>query len=38
MDADVNVTFSSLTDSFSLIAAVYKSAIQSNLHYILRVG
>lgn len=37
MDADGNVTFSSLTDSFNLIAAVYESAIQSNLHYILRV-
>lgn len=36
-DADGNVTFSSLTDSFNLIAAVYESAIQSNLHYILRV-
>lgn len=38
LDADVNVTFCSLTDSFNLIAAVYESAIQSNLHYILRVG
>lgn len=37
MDVNVNVTFSSLTDSFNLIAAVYKSAIQSNLYYILRM-
>jgi len=35
MEANVHVTFSSLMDSFNLIAAVYKSAVQSNLYYIL---
>jgi len=37
MDANVNVTFSSLTDSFNLIAAVYTPAIQSHLYYLLRM-